>query len=184
MKFKKTVIAGTPEILANDHYVGKPYDCTALTSLATNGIIPAGTIIPANDATAQGVLLWDVDLNRNPNGTIITHGSVYVSKMPVVPSSDAITAMREIQYYEKIVPAFSVVYDANGGTGSVTDANTYAFGATTTVKASTGLTAPTGKTFSKWNTKADGSGTDYNPAASLAVNGTITLYAVWANSGS
>lgn len=85
MKFKTTTIAGTKEILANDHYVAIPYDCSAIEANA-DGIIPAGTIIPANDATAIGVLLWDVDKAGNPNGTIVIHGFIKKSKLPAAPA--------------------------------------------------------------------------------------------------
>ena len=44
----------------------------------------------------------------------------------------------------------------------------------------TGFTAPDTKSFSKWNTKANGSGTDYAAAASYTANADLTLYAVWA----
>lgn len=44
----------------------------------------------------------------------------------------------------------------------------------------TGFTAPATKSFSKWNTKADGSGTDYAAAASYTADADLTLYAVWA----
>ena len=43
-----------------------------------------------------------------------------------------------------------------------------------------GFTAPATKSFSKWNTKADGSGTDYAAAASYSTDADLTLYAVWA----
>lgn len=43
-----------------------------------------------------------------------------------------------------------------------------------------GFTAPATKSFSKWNTKADGSGTDYAAAASYTANADLVLYAVWA----
>ena len=43
-----------------------------------------------------------------------------------------------------------------------------------------GFTAPATKSFSKWNTKADGTGTDYAAAASYTANADLTLYAVWA----
>lgn len=86
MKFTQRKIPLGQNILANDHYVAIPYDCTALTSLATDGIIPAGTMIPANDATAKGVLLTDVVLAENPNGTIVIHGFIKKSKMPAAPA--------------------------------------------------------------------------------------------------
>lgn len=45
---------------------------------------------------------------------------------------------------------------------------------------SLGFTAPATKSFSKWNTKADGTGTDYAAAASYTANADLKLYAVWA----
>lgn len=87
MKFTETTIAADVGILYNDHYVAKPYDCTSLTSLATNGIIKAGTLIPANDSTAEGVLLTDVNLNENPNGTIVILGFIKTSALPAQPAA-------------------------------------------------------------------------------------------------
>ena len=43
-----------------------------------------------------------------------------------------------------------------------------------------GFTAPATKTFSKWNTKADGTGPDYAAAATYSTDADLTLYAVWA----
>lgn len=40
--------------------------------------------------------------------------------------------------------------------------------------------ARTGYAFVAWNTKADGSGTSYNPGDDFYVTGNVTLYAVWA----
>lgn len=87
MKFTDTSIAADVGILYNSQYVAKPYDCSLLSALATNGVIPAGTFIPANDATAEGVLLHDVVLADNPNGTLVIHGFVKTSALPEAPDS-------------------------------------------------------------------------------------------------
>lgn len=95
----KTTTAGTGSmILANDHYTAMPYDCTNLTTLANDGIIPAGTVIPSNDASAKGVLLSDVRLEENPNGTIVTHGFIRLDKLPAAPTDEAKTALKLVQF--------------------------------------------------------------------------------------
>lgn len=85
MKVEHTTVTQSKEILANDHYVGIPYDCTGLTPNA-EGIVPAGTIVPKNDATAIGVLLWDVEVAANPNGTVVVHGFIEKKKLPAAPA--------------------------------------------------------------------------------------------------
>ena len=87
MKFTQKSVVQGKNILANDHYVAIPYDCTELSALAVDGVIPEGTIIPANDATAKGVLLNPVVLAENPNGTIVIHGFIEKSKLPAEPAS-------------------------------------------------------------------------------------------------
>ena len=96
MKFTSKTVAGGVNILANDHYVAIPYDCSEITG--TNGVVKAGTIIPANDATAIGVLLTDVVLGENPNGTIVIHGFINKAKLPVAPATAAITALKGITF--------------------------------------------------------------------------------------
>ena len=44
----------------------------------------------------------------------------------------------------------------------------------------TNFTAPATKSFSKWNTEADGTGTDYAAAATYTATEDLVLYAVWA----
>ena len=85
MKYTTKQATGTKEILANDHYVAIPYDCTAIAANA-DGIIPAGTMIPANDATAIGVLLYDVKKDENPNGSVVIHGFIKKAKLPAAPA--------------------------------------------------------------------------------------------------
>lgn len=88
MKFTEKSVPQGKNILANDHYVAIPYDCSTLSALATNGIITEGTIIPSNDDAAIGVLLNPVVLAENPNGTIVIHGFIKTAALPEAPTED------------------------------------------------------------------------------------------------
>lgn len=87
MKFTNTAVGHPTEILYNDHYVAIPYDCSALEADA-DGIVKAGTIVPKNDTTAIGVLLYDVKKAENPNGAVVIHGFIKKSKLPAAPAGE------------------------------------------------------------------------------------------------
>ena len=76
-----------------------------------------------------------------------------------------------------------VVYGRNHATGGTApvDPNNYTNGATVTVLGNTGNLERAGYTFSGWNTKADGSGTDYaaDGTATFTYDGDVTIYAQW-----
>lgn len=80
--------------------------------------------------------------------------------------------------------SYSVTYVPNNGTTEASVAKQEIAGATHTVlnnsDASLSFTAPAGKSFSKWNTKADGSGTDKAAASTITMTADVVLYAVWA----
>ena len=97
MKFTTKSAASDKIILANDHYVGMAYDCSSLTA-DEDGVIKAGTIVPANDATAIGVLLTDVVKADNPNGMLVIHGFITESKLPAEPAATAKTALKMITF--------------------------------------------------------------------------------------
>lgn len=79
--------------------------------------------------------------------------------------------------------AYAITYVANNGTTEANVVKAKLPGVSYTVlnnsDSSLNFTAPATKSFSKWNTKADGSGTDYAAAASYATDADLTLYAVW-----
>lgn len=78
------------------------------------------------------------------------------------------------------VTKFTITYKANGGSGTdQTQQKTY--GSSVTLK-SAGTFSRSGYTFTKWNTKADGTGTSYNAGATYTGNANLTLYAQWASS--
>lgn len=62
-------------------------------------IVPAGTVYPANDATAKGILLHDVDVtNGSQAGSLIVEGYVIAERLPTAPTPEAKAAMQEIKY--------------------------------------------------------------------------------------
>lgn len=78
------------------------------------------------------------------------------------------------------VESCTVTYDANGGTGTLTDAKSpYESGSTVKVLSPLGAISSTGHGFIKWNTKADGSGTSYLPGGTFVITEDTTLYAQW-----
>lgn len=80
--------------------------------------------------------------------------------------------------------SYTVTYVPNNGTTEDSVVKTEIAGATHTVlnnsDTSLSFTAPAGKSFSKWNTKADGSGTDKAAASTITMTADVVLYAVWA----
>lgn len=62
-------------------------------------IVPAGTILPANDETAKGILYNDVDVTHGPQpGSLIVEGYILEARLPVAPVADAKTALKEIKF--------------------------------------------------------------------------------------
>ena len=79
------------------------------------------------------------------------------------------------------VTTIAVTYDANGAdSGTVpTDASAYAYNGTVTVLDNTGSLTKAGFTFGGWNTKSDGTGTNYSADATFNITANTTLYAKW-----
>ena len=71
------------------------------------------------------------------------------------------------------VTAYTVSFDANGGTGTM--ANVTVISGNYTLPAN-GFTAPSGKQFKGWATRADG---EVITDASITVTANITLFAIW-----
>lgn len=62
-------------------------------------VVPAGTILPANDATAKGILFTDTDVTEGPQpGALIVEGYILEARLPVVPSLEAKEEMKEIKF--------------------------------------------------------------------------------------
>ncbi|MMZ64408.1 hypothetical protein D3C76_950250 [compost metagenome] len=116
MKFVETTYGNTKQILKfPDHYVNMPItvDDTGITPNADRKkIVPAGSImgggviadpsklaIKSNNATAEGVLLNDVDVTYGPApGALTIHGFINLANLPEAPVAEAITALKQITF--------------------------------------------------------------------------------------
>lgn len=76
------------------------FSATGVTADANgNKIIPAGTIYPANDATAIGVVLNDVDVTYgDATGALVIHGFIDLTKLPTAPDDAAVAALKQITF--------------------------------------------------------------------------------------
>lgn len=133
---------------------------------------------------------------RTPNGTLFINWTGDTSSVTVVFAQAAFTTstvgsknlntyyktpgsfilINNIQFNVVSAPTtYTVTFDANGGTGTMSNQ---------TASAGTALTANTftrtGYTFSGWNTAANGSGTAYaNSTTTFPFTSNSTLYAQW-----
>lgn len=102
----------------------------------------------------------------------------------VQPVGTAFSMSYDALQIEELAATYTVTYDGNGNTGGsvpVDGSSPYDENDTVTVLGNTGSLVKTGYTFDGWNTAADGSGTDYAPAATFQMPASnTTLYAQWA----
>ena len=60
-------------------------------------IVPMGAVIPANGATAKGILYEDIDVTDGAaEGSVVTEGTVYGDRLPAALAEAAATALTQI----------------------------------------------------------------------------------------
>lgn len=61
-------------------------------------VVPAGAVIPANGATAKGILFEDIDVTDGASvGSVVTDGTIYADRLPAALASAAATALTGIK---------------------------------------------------------------------------------------
>ena len=64
------------------------------TTIGANKVVKAGTVYPANNNTAIGIVYEDIDVTSgNMPGSVVTKGTVYEDRLAVDLDSDAKTAL-------------------------------------------------------------------------------------------
>lgn len=102
-------------------------------------VIPAGSILPANDATAKGISTDEVDVTDGKALVgLIVEGWVYGKRLPVAPSADAIKAMTAIHFKDADTTPAAASTPASTTTASASGSSTTGTGSSTTGTSSTG----------------------------------------------
>lgn len=198
------VIQGGSYSLNNNSGTMNRYNCVEkdAATAAEVGTI-GGTNNASNDtglggsSNQEGVTFTDYftdaangDVTLTASATALLDNGIGPSADANVPTPDAAGTTRsgatcDIGAYEYIAGATTYVmaYDANGGTGTVTDASSpYEEDEVVTVldPADDGDIARSGYRFVEWNTAANGSGTAYDPDDGFSMPAAnVTLYAQW-----
>ena len=158
-------------------------DATDAPDIDTNDSIVtlSGITLPLT-ADAQDELRSDTALDITSGGYIDGTIKIYTYELSLIGKSKEAPAENTAKL-KLDVPTYTVTYDANGGSGTMTDKNSpYAYGAAATVLTN-GFTRSR-YTFTGWNTKADGSGISYAEGGSIKMLGNVVLYAQWTRNSS
>lgn len=119
---------------------------------------------------------WTLSWNTKPDGS----GTAYRPGATFhVPLGQTVLYAQWTPKTPTVVPDVTIRYHANGGSGSMDD-TILSLGDVTDIDQN-GYTWTT-RTFIGWNTKADGSGTAYQPGQSVTATGDLDLYAQWETS--
>lgn len=157
-----------------------PWNPTVENYLGTISIPTSSSTVGQKFALANSDL--DTFLNADSDGQV----TFYMRRSDVDNQANLTFASSEHPSYPgpSLVVAgsgyeYTIAYDINGGTGTLPASGKFVEGSGNdyTIAATTGITPPANKVLSGWNTKKDGSGTNYAPGATYNTNSSLTLYA-------
>lgn len=146
------------------------------TMSTQQGVQFVGHTVVANGFTRDGYSFTGWNTKSDGTGTSYAVGDILENMdndYNLVSTSVTLYA----QWTQNTGVTYTVSFDANGGSGTMTSA-TVNSGAAYVLPTAT-FTAPSGKTFFCWNTMANGTGTSYAAGSSVNVNANMTFYAQW-----
>ena len=175
-------------VKATKPFVARNGDTGELTSVACGEIIEVSSEYGAtliSDGLAEAYTLitptGTKSITQNGEVDVTTYASANVA-VPQPSGSTEITAngTHEVSQYATVVVNVGIVtilFNANGGTGTI-DPLVTAAGNANTLNDGSALTAPEGKTFAGWGATADATVAVPDPYIATA---SATLYAIWAD---
>lgn len=88
--------------LKSEKFTSFTYQADSSTEGVANGVLPAGSLYPKNDATAIGVTINDVDVTNGSQAVgVIVEGHILYDRLPVTPSDAALKALSHIAFYDE-----------------------------------------------------------------------------------
>jgi hypothetical protein len=88
--------------LKSARFTSFTYQAETAAEGVVDGVLPAGSIYPKNDATAIGVTINDVDVSNGaqPVGVIVA-GHLLFDRLPLAPADAAIAALKAVVFYDE-----------------------------------------------------------------------------------
>lgn len=154
------------------HYYGNgvSYNDNGKGTITLNGTSKSFTHSFTKSTSAQTMGSASFTISKTHASRTLTASGKFVTGVSI----GTLSASKSVSVPAKT--SYTVSYNANGGSGAPSSQTKW-YGETLTLSS----TQPTksGWTFNGWNTKSDGSGTDYSSGWSYTANSAVTLYAKW-----
>ena len=175
-------IDGSSGSLSSNTRTKKQYRVNTSTSVSSTNYYNNITLPNFNSANST---ITTSTPNRSWNA-IGWHPTSFAMDPDYSPGQSVASNLITSDLYAMYSNECSITYNSNGGSGSMTKQTGTGYynafgtyeGATFTIKDCT-FTPPSGKRFSSWNQKADGSGTEYSSGGTLTTNYNVVFYAIW-----
>jgi uncharacterized repeat protein (TIGR02543 family) len=169
--------SGTPSVLVyystNSTGTIPSQGATGFTAISSLTIGDVSTF--SSTVNTAGVTLTTSPSNNISGLTIANSNYIYIRFIFSGGSNSDLFSIDDITITPILaVTSYSVTFDANGGSGSMTNQT-----ASVATALSSNLFTRSGYSFVGWNTAANGSGTSYTDGASYSFASNVTLYAQW-----
>ena len=95
-KFERVNFLASAKVQAFTHQIS---DVGVTADAKGRKIVKAGTVYPANDGTAKGIVYKDVDVTNGPQpGSLIVEAYILEARLHTAPSAEAKAALTKITF--------------------------------------------------------------------------------------
>jgi len=179
-----TFASGVNSDFSNPRYI--VFDADDNAYITTTGDIPGNSgnqIIKVTQGGAVSRIAGSASRTAgySDEGTEAINGLLYGPHMIAIHPVNGTLYFEDRfnRYIRSIQPAFKIEYHGSGHTDGTLPGDQLAWAGNPATIAGHGSLVKTGHTFVKWNTAADGLGTDYSVGAPITPTADLELYAIW-----